>query len=104
MIIETGQACRLLTFRVDGFSVGRFVVLDDVHSSDLISLVNSEELDGLEETEDGDTADDVPGEDGPGPGRVPDEHHEGRVAAGIYQAWRWCTVLYCTELYCVVKC
>ena len=61
-------------------------MLDDVHSRDLISLVNSEELDGLEETEDCDAADDVPGEDGPGPGQVPDEHHQGRVAASVHQA------------------
>ena len=86
MIIETGEACRLITFRVDGFGVGRFVMLDDVHSSDLVSLVNSKQLDGLEKPEDGDTADDVPGEDCPGPGRVPDEHHEGGVAAGVDQA------------------
>ena len=61
-------------------------MLDDVHSSDLVSLVNSEELDGLEETEDGDAADDVPGEDCPGPGQVPDEHHQGGVAASVHQA------------------
>ena len=86
MIIETGEACRLITFRVDGFGVGRFVMLDDVHSRDLISLVNSEELDGLEETEDGDATDDVPGEDCPGPGQVPDEHHQGGVTASVDQA------------------
>ena len=86
MNIETRERSGRVTFRIDGFGIGRLVVFDDVQSSDLISLVNSEKFDGLEEAEDGGPADDIPCEDGPGPGQVPDEHHERGVRAGVDQA------------------
>ena len=65
-------------------------MLDDVQSPDLVSLVYSEQFDGLQEAEDGDAAHHVPAEDGRRPGRVPEQHPEGRVATGEDQTWRSC--------------
>ena len=62
-------------------------MFDDVQPCHLISFVHSEQLDRLQEAEDGDPADDVPAKDGRCPGRVPEQHLEGGVAPSEKQTW-----------------
>ena len=63
-------------------------MFDDVQTGYFISFVHSEQFDCLQEAEDGGTTHDVPGKNGPGPGQVPEQHHEGVAGASVDQTCR----------------